>query len=380
MAATVRASAASAAVAGKVPPMQIDWAIVLASVIVGFTVGLTGMGGGALMTPILLIFFGITPTAAVSSDLVAAMVMKPIGGGVHIRRKTVRWELVRWLCVGSIPMAFAGVFLLHATGDSEQIQNTTQRLLGITLMLAAFAMVFKAWLQGKRSKEARLEGRVTHMVGAPIHVKVIPTILIGAAGGLLVGLTSVGSGSLIIISLMMLYPDLRGAELVGTDLVQAVPLVTSAAIAHIIVGDFVLGLTASILIGAVPAVYLGARVSSKAPDGVIRPLLVLVLMASALKLLEVPTGAVGLILLAVIIVGFPLWGAVDASGYPAHRWESLGIDRRRTIRRQAWGAPVLVGFPFAIQYFASTRPRLVAVTVPEVAGGAPTADDDPEGG
>jgi len=356
--------------------VQIDWAIVLASVIVGFTVGLTGMGGGALMTPILLIFFGISPTAAVSSDLVAAMVMKPIGGGVHIRRKTVRWELVRWLCLGSIPMAFAGVFLLNATGDSEQIQNTTQLLLGITLLLAAFAMVFKSWLQGTRSKAARLEGRPRHMVGAPIHVKVIPTILVGAAGGLLVGLTSVGSGSLIIICLMLLYPDLRGAELVGTDLVQAVPLVTSAAIAHFIVGDFVLGLTASILIGAIPAVYVGARVSSKAPDGVIRPLLVLVLMASALKLLEVPTGMVGVILMVVIIVGFPLWGAVDASGYPSHRWETIGIDRRRCIRRQAWGAPVLVGFPYAIQYFARTRPQLAAVPVTaEIAGGAPRPAD-----
>src|SRR4029077_4004738 len=89
--------------------MHVDWQIALASVIVGFTVGLTGMGGGALMTPILLIFFGISPTAAVSSDLVAAMVMKPVGGGVHVRRRTVRWELVRWLCVGSIPAAFAGV-------------------------------------------------------------------------------------------------------------------------------------------------------------------------------------------------------------------------------------------------------------------------------
>ena len=361
--------------------MQIDWAIVLASVIVGFTVGLTGMGGGALMTPILLIFFGITPTAAVSSDLVAAMVMKPIGGGVHIRRKTVRWELVRWLCVGSIPMAFAGVFILHATGDSEQIQNTTQLLLGITLLLAAFAMVFKAWLQGKRSATARSEGRATHMIGAPIRVKVGATVLIGAAGGLLVGLTSVGSGSLIIICLMLLYPDLRGAELVGTDLVQAVPLVTSAAIAHIIVRDFQLGLTASILIGAIPAVYVGARASSRAPDGVIRPLLVLVLLASALKLLEVPTAVVGLGLIAVIVMGFPLWGAVDASGYPVQRWESLGIDRRRCIRRQAWGAPVLVGFPYAVQYFARTRPRLVAApATADIPGDAPHPDDVLEGG
>src|SRR5256885_16885555 len=123
--------------------MHIDWAIVFASVIVGFTVGLTGMGGGALMTPILLIFFGINPSTAVSSDLVAAMVMKPVGGGVHMRRKTVRWELVRWLCVGSIPAAFAGVFLLNATGDSESVQNTTKVFLGVTLALAAAAMVYR---------------------------------------------------------------------------------------------------------------------------------------------------------------------------------------------------------------------------------------------
>lgn len=116
--------------------------------LVGFTVGLTGMGGGALMTPILLILFGISPTAAVSSDLVAAMAMKPFGGGVHMRRRTVRWEFVKWLCVGSIPMAFAGLLLLNASGDSERIEEVTQIFLGITLLLAACAMIVKAWLQG----------------------------------------------------------------------------------------------------------------------------------------------------------------------------------------------------------------------------------------
>src|SRR5438093_5544333 len=130
--------------------MHINWLIVLASILVGFTVGLTGMGGGALMTPILLIFFGVSPTTAVSSDLVAAMVMKPVGGGVHVRRRTVRWELVKWLCIGSIPTAFAGVFLLHATGDSATVENTTKIFLGVTLALAAGAMVFKSWLQARR--------------------------------------------------------------------------------------------------------------------------------------------------------------------------------------------------------------------------------------
>jgi uncharacterized protein len=342
--------------------MHIDRAIAFASLLVGFTVGLTGMGGGALMTPILLIFFGISPTAAVSSDLVAAMVMKPVGGGVHVRRRTVRWELVRWLCVGSIPAAFAGVLLLHASGDSDTIENTTKILLGVTLTLAAAAMVFKAWLQGRRSALARAGRRVTLATEGTIHVRVPLTVLIGAVGGMLVGLTSVGSGSIIIVCLMLTYPELRGAQLVGTDLVQAVPLVTSAALAHILVGDFQLGLTASILIGALPAVYVGARLSSKAPDGIIRPALVVVLLASALKLLDVPTGVVGGILLAVVLIGLPIWGAVDGAAHPQHLWDSAGLNRRGWLRWQALGAPVLLGFPIGVAYFAKARPKLVAAT------------------
>jgi uncharacterized protein len=205
--------------------VHIDWSIALASVIVGFTVGLTGMGGGALMTPILLIFFGVSPTAAVSSDLVAAMVMKPVGGGVHVRRRTVRWELARWLCVGSIPAAFAGVLLLHAVGDAKVVEETTKTFLGVTLTLAAGAMVFRAWLQGRRSAEARAGRRTTLPTDGTVAVHVVGTVALGVVGGVLVGLTSVGSGSIIIVCLMLMYPTLRGAQLVGTDLVQAVPLV-----------------------------------------------------------------------------------------------------------------------------------------------------------
>jgi uncharacterized protein len=338
--------------------VDIDWGIVLASVIVGFTVGLTGMGGGALMTPILLIFFGISPTAAVSSDLVAAMAMKPVGGGVHIRRKTVRWELVRWLCVGSIPMAFAGVLLLHSTGDSAYVEDVTELFLGVTLLLAAGAMIVKAWLQGRRTAAARRSGATDAVHSGTVRVRIGITILVGMVGGLLVGLTSVGSGSIIIICLMMLYPDLRGAELVGTDLVQAVPLVTSAAIAHIIVGDFVLGLTTSILIGALPAVWIGARLSSKAPDGVIRPVLVFVLVASSLKLLDVPTAPLAIVLLVGALVALPVWGAVDAAMHPQRQWTEAGLPRASWIKRQAWLAPVGLGFAFAIAYFARIRPQL----------------------
>jgi uncharacterized protein len=345
------------------PLVHIDWAIVFASIIVGFTVGLTGMGGGALMTPILLIFFGINPTTAVSSDLVAAMIMKPVGGGVHIRRGTVHWDLVKWLCLGSIPTAFAGVFILHASGNTEAIENTTKLLLGVTLTMAAAAMVFKAWLQGRRSRSARAEGRDPYAASGPVRPRIVPTVLVGALGGLLVGLTSVGSGSIIIILLMLLYPQMRGAELVGTDLVQAVPLVTSAALAHILVGDFELSLTASIVIGAVPAVYAGARMSSHAPDGVIRPALVFVLLASALKLLNMPTDLMGLTLVVFALIAFPVWGAVDAAAHPPAQWEGANLDRRAWIRWQAWLAPVGIGFGVAVAYFWRTRRQLEAVGV-----------------
>ena len=342
--------------------------------IVGFTVGLTGMGGGALMTPILLIFFGINPTAAVSSDLVAAMVMKPVGGGVHVRRGTVRWELVKWLCLGSIPAAFAGVLLLHASGNSEAIEHTTKIFLGVTLTFAAGAMVFKAWLQARRSAQARAGLRTTLGPGGTLRVRIPLTLTIGAVGGLLVGLTSVGSGSIIIVCLMLTYPELRGAQLVGTDLVQAVPLVTSAALAHMLVGDFELGLTTSILIGALPAVYVGARLSSRAPDGVIRPMLVFVLLASALKLLGVSTGLLGLILLGVVFVGLALWGAVDAASHPQITWDAVARPRSTWIRWQAYGAPFGFGFAVACAYFARIRPSLVAAgTAAPVAPAVPTA-------
>jgi uncharacterized membrane protein YfcA len=278
----------------KVGKVHIDWAIAAAGLGVGFIVGLTGMGGGALMTPVLVLIFGIDPTKAVGSDIVVSLLMKPVGGGVHLRRGTVHLKLAAWLIVGSVPSAFLAVWLLHLFTDPEQLNSLVQLFLGVALLLASAALAAKGAFSGRR--------RVEHALDT-IEVHPVPTLLIGVFGGAMVGITSVGSGSLMMPLLLMLYPALTARQLVGTDLIQAIPLVASAALAHaVFVHDIELSLTASLLIGALPGAYLGARVSSRAPDRIIRPALAVILVVSGLKMLEVPSMAVGLIALVLTAV------------------------------------------------------------------------------
>lgn len=352
--------------------MHVDLYIVLAGFIVGAIVGITGMGGGALMTPILVLVFGVQPLAAVSSDLVASMIMRPVGGLVHLRRGTVRGDLVKWLVVGSVPAAFAGVFVLRAMGDSSTMQDRLRLVLGLVLVLAALTIAAKSYMQARERRRRHLLGP-SHVPHAAVRVRPLPTILIGAAGGLIVGMTSVGSGSLIIVSLMLMYPAITASELVGTDLVQGIPLVAAAAIAHIIFGDFQAGLTASLIIGSVPGVYLGARFSSRAPDAAVRPAIVFVLLASGLKLLNVSTTVLGWALVAIALVGLAVWGFVDALAWSPEQWETVGQNRATWLRVQGIGAPFLVGGLAAVGYFVRVRPRLKAaaatrertVTLPE---------------
>jgi uncharacterized protein len=257
-------------------PLDLDLAIALAGLLVGFTVGLTGMGGGALMTPIMVLFFKVSPLAAVSSDLLVSLIMKPVGGGVHLKRGTVRKDIALWLCIGSVPAAFAGVLLLRSLGTD--IEPLLKRALGLALLASAASIVLRHTIERRRNKGWE---------PAPAVLNKPATLLVGAIGGLVVGMTSVGSGSLIIVMLLFLYPGLKSSQLVGTDLVQAIPLVGSAALGHVLFGDVRLGLTASLLLGALPGVYIGARLSAHAPDKVVRPALFTVLLTSGLKLVQV---------------------------------------------------------------------------------------------
>ena len=316
--------------------MHIDPLLALASFGIGIVVGLTGMGGGALMTPVLVLFFGVPPLTAVSSDLVASAVMKPVGSVVHLRRGTVHLGLVKWLCLGSIPGAFSGVIIARSLGRGQEVQDVIRLALGVALIVAATGLIVRAYIRLLEHARRR-DGRADPLPqGRPsVNIRPLPTVVLGALGGVVVGLTSVGSGSLIIVALMALYPTLKASELVGTDLVQAVPLVASAALGHILFGDFKLALTTSLLVGAIPGVWVGAHLSARAPGGLVRRALAFVLLASALKLLRVPDTETAIVLAITLLAAPVLWMLVRRRhGFPA-----LASSARRSRRAERSPAP-----------------------------------------
>jgi uncharacterized membrane protein YfcA len=292
--------------------VHIDLTLTVAGALVGLLVGLTGMGGGALLTPILVLVFGVPPLAAISSDLVTSLVMKPVGAAVHLRRRTVQVPLLGWLALGSVPAAFAGAVLIGHLGRSKAVQGNLKLLIGAVLLLSLAATVTRTLID-----------RRTHRTSGPLVVRPVRTVLIGVLGGFAVGMTSVGAGSLIIALLLISYPRLTPAQLVGTDIAQAIPLVGAAALGHLLFGEVRLAVTVSLLIGALPAVYLGARCSAQAPAAVTRPIIAGVLLASALALLSVPP--------AVLAIA----GVLGAGG--------MVLLGRRPAGRAAEPVPSLVG-------------------------------------
>jgi len=282
--------------------VHIDPYIVLGSAIVGLLVGMTGAGGGALMTPMLILLFGVTPAAAISSDLVAAVVMRPFGAGVHLRAGTVNLRLVRWMVLGSVPAAFLGAYLLHELGNSKSAQQHIETALGVALLVGAGAMALRFVLD-RRTGYKRVG--VVH----DIEPRPLVTIAIGVVGGIVVGMTSVGSGSLMIVLLLFFYPTIGANQLVGTDLTQAVPLTVAAAIGALVFGHVVFSVTGSLIIGSVPAVLVGSMLSSTVPDRYVRPAIAFVILASGLKYVGLGTTALGWTLCAVLLAGGLAWVA-----------------------------------------------------------------------
>ena len=282
--------------------------VLLVSFGIGIVVGLTGMGGGALMTPA-LILLGINPTTAVANDLVAASVNKSVGAAAHWRHGSPNLRLAGFLIAGSVPFAFLGTFITRWVGDQEAFLKTA---LGYALLFAAVTYTLRMYIQLRH---------VTRGNTAPDtdpRIRPMLTILIGAVGGLLVGITSVGSGSVIMIALLLLYPTLSAVKLVGTDLVQAVPLVLSAAIGQWINHGVEWAVLIPLIVGGSPGTLLGSRMARWVSQSVIRRGIVIVLTMSGAKMLG--ADATGLLILAgaMLLLGPLAWGFVrQTRGIPA---------------------------------------------------------------
>lgn len=274
-----------------------DPTLALAGLLVGFLVGLTGMGGGALLTPLLVLAFKVNPLTAISSDLLTSLVMKPVGAAVHARRRTVHWRLTGWLVLGAVPAGFAGAVIIGMIGKGVGVEDRLKLLIGVALCASVATTLFRL-VMDRRNGGADAD--------APVEVKPVRTVLIGVVGGLAVGMTSVGAGSLIIAMLLLAYPQLHPSRLVGTDIVQAIPLVGAATVGHLIFGDVAFGLAAALLLGAVPGVWMGARLSSAGSGRLVKPVVTAVLLASALALLGVGQAGVLAGTAAALVVTFAL--------------------------------------------------------------------------
>ncbi len=293
--------------------------IMAAGFFVGIVVGLTGMGGGALMTPALLFLPGVGAAAAtvVTADLTAAAVYKTGGAIVHKREGSPNMKLALWLMLGSIPMALLGPHLLvrFVGDDAAALDHTLKLWIGFALLLAAATYALRLYLNLRSVRS----GRATP--DDDPRIRPLATLLVGALGGLLVGITSVGSGSVIMIALLMLYPGLSAVKLVGTDLVQAVPLVLAAAISNIALHGLDWGILIPLLVGSVPGTLLGSHLAPRVPQSFIRRGIVVVLTMSGVALLDkagwAPLGAgaeqtyplvVGAVGLAILLVLPVVWG------------------------------------------------------------------------
>lgn len=259
-----------------------DLAFVLAGLFVGTVVGLTGVGGGSLMTPILIFFFGTKPHLAVGTDLLFAAFTK-LGGTVKLaRQRRVDWSVVLHLSAGSIPAALITLFVLRELGThSAAVQQLMTTTLGAALLLTAAATLYKA-LRGKLGPQNVAQGQEAH-AARPRHWSL--PLLFGALIGTLVTLTSVGAGAIGVTVLMLLYPLLPLPRIVAADIAYAVPLTLVAGMGHASLGSVDWSMLAKLLAGSLPGIWVGSHLMVKTPERVIRSLLSLLLAYAGMKLI-----------------------------------------------------------------------------------------------
>lgn len=254
-----------------------DFEIALGGFVVGLLIGLTGMGGGLVMTPMMIFLFGVSPTVAVGTDLLYASITKMFGAWQHWRQKTVDWTVVKYLSQGSVPGALAGVLtMMFLQGTfAHSVEGIIGKVLGATYLLVAVLMI---WRMVKKPADVK-----TQPDGQPVPPR-RKMLLLGVVAGYIVGLTSVGSGTLFMALLVMIYP-IAVARLVGTDIVQAVLVTGVAGIAHFAIGNVNLLMVGQLLIGSIPGILIGSRMTTKVPELAVRACLFLMIFLSGFKML-----------------------------------------------------------------------------------------------
>jgi uncharacterized membrane protein YfcA len=279
-----------------------DPVIVIFGFGIGLLIGMTGMGGGSLMTPLLILLFGIQPVTAVGTDIFYGAVTKTAGAWRHLKHRTVHRAIVFWLAVGSVPMAIAGVFLiefLQREYGEDSVNQVVLGAVGAALLVVGIATIIRAlFLRDVIPERYALHLYRRHIIAA---------IITGATTGFVIGLTSAGSGTLIAIVLIAVF-RLTPQRVVGTDVVHAAILLWAAGAAHWIGGNVDLGLAANILLGSVPGVLLGSQLAVRVPTGLLRNALGVVMVASAIVLItkeKVPPAVLipSLGVAALVIVG-----------------------------------------------------------------------------
>ncbi|MHA6193988.1 sulfite exporter TauE/SafE family protein [Pseudomonas wadenswilerensis] len=250
----------------------------IAGLVVGFIVGMTGVGGGSLMTPILL-WFGINPATAVGTDLLYAAITKASGVWVHGKQKNIDWAITGWLALGSVPAAAATLWFLSTLHtDTAALNAVIKQGLAVVLILTALAILFKSRLQAFASKHA---GDRYHLSGRSLNVL---TVITGVVLGVMVSLTSIGAGALGTVALFLLYPYLVTRRLVGTEIAHAVPLTLVAGLGHASMGNMDWSLLGYLLLGSLPGIYIGSHLTGKISDSVLRPCLAGMLLLIGYKL------------------------------------------------------------------------------------------------
>jgi uncharacterized membrane protein YfcA len=276
----------------------VDAHFILGGALVGFIVGATGVGGGSLMTPLLTLVFNVPAQVAVGTDLLFAAITKAGGAAAHARRGNVQWAITGWLVAGSLPAAVATLAAVQAANpDVDAFADFVKRALGIALFLTAGALLFRAQIQALGRRMAARDARVVALAAAagagdvPVSeeriARPLPTLVTGALIGALVTLTSVGAGVIGVVALFFLYPLLPARQIVGADIAHAVPLTLVAGLGHAAMGTVNWALLGTLLIGSLPAIYLGAAVAHRLLERALRSALAALLIGIALKLLAV---------------------------------------------------------------------------------------------